>query len=235
MAERAAPVTREKPRTPTMATAVTGATHPAIDVRPPFLLLFHPERWCVMNGRLIPALINFPLVDGVNNVTVLKDGTIRDATARAKIEEAGRMVIPWHWAPDGVSYMQCLDTRPGNGKNVRETWISVFETANIGARETSADEEEYADWLDELVKAGKIPACTPDVAARMLERAVERLEKSKADAAKAGGHGANNLRALLQQKEVDVLREVVGAHRTTKAAAKAKAKEKRTPKTEGGE
>ena len=131
------------------------------------------------------------------------------------------MVIPWEWAPDGVSYMQCLDTRPGGGKNIRETWISVFETANVGARETSSDEDEYSEWLEGLIKAGKIPACTPDVAQRMLERAIERLEKSKADAAKSGGHGANNLRALLQAKEVEVLQAVVGDHRTTKAAAKA--------------
>lgn len=214
-----------KRRVPAMASqAQGGATHPFMDAAPPFYWTFHPERWTIIAGKLVPALQKFPLVDGVNNVSVRKDGSISFATARAKLEEEGRTLIPWDWAPDGVSYLQCVDTRPRGAKEVAEAWISVFESADIGGAETSSDEEAYAEWLEGLVTSGKLPQCSPNVASRMADKAGERLGQAEAEAAKLGGKGRAAIRAKALAVEAEVLAERVHANKTNRTAAKAKAK-----------
>jgi len=230
MAQRTEPSTPSagKRRAPEMATQVAGSTHPAIDEYAPFYLVFHPDRWVVINGRLVPSLQKLPLMAGVNGIDVEKGGRIRFAAARTRLEEEGRRVVPWEWAPDGESYLQCLDTRPGGGKEIKETWISVFETANIGARETSPNEDEYAEWLEGLVKSGRLPACPIDTARRMLDKARERWQKSLAEANKNGGAGPAAIRAEMIKAEVEALQAIVDGHK----AERAKAKPRRAPTVE---
>jgi hypothetical protein len=223
MATRTGTATQgEKPRTPKMATQAVGIAHPFLDVSPPFLLVFHPERWMVLAGKLVPSLQRVPLADGVNNVTVERGGHMRVAPLRAKIEEEGRQIVPYTWAPDGVSYLQCLDTRPGGSRNVVETWCTVFETVDAGATETSADEGAYAAWLSDLVAKGRLPRCSINVARRLLDRTVERLEKARGDAAKMDGHGAPLIRAQALEAEREVLAAYVEAVKGERVSAKAK-------------
>lgn len=227
MAERTSDQTQAaKRRTPAMATQAGGAAHPFMDAAPPFYWTFHPERWTIIAGKLVPGLQKFPLVDGVNNVSVRKDGAIAFATARAKLEEEGRTLIPWSWAPDGESYIQCVDTRPRGGKEVVEAWISVFESADIGGSETTSDDEAYAEWLTSLIEDGKLPACTPNVASRMSDKANERLGQAEAEAAKLGGKGRAAIRAKALAVETEVLGAAVNANKAKRAGVKAKAKAK---------
>lgn len=232
MAARTPETQAAKRRTPAMATQAGGAAHPFLEALPPFYWTFHPERWTIIAGKLVPGLQKVPLVDGVNNVSVRKDGSFSFATARAKLEEEGRTLIPWEWAPDGVSYIQCVDTRPRGGKEVAEAWISVFESADIGGAETTSDDEAYAEWLEDLVSSGKLPACSPNVASRMADKANERLGQAEAEAAKLGGKGRAAIRAKALAIEADVLGARVNANRTTRTAAKAKAKVKTAPVVE---
>lgn len=223
------PPAKNERRTPDMATDATGARHPFIDPTPAFYWTFHSERWSVIAGRLIPALSKLPLVDGVNMVSVSKDGAVRFAATRAKLEEEGRTLVPWAWAPDGVSYLRCLDTRPEGGKQVVEAWISVWESADVGGRETTSDEEGYAKWVESLVTSGKLPACTVNVARRLRDRARGRWEKAKADAAKLDGHGAAAIRAKALGLELDVLDQYLEGLK----GEKAEPKEKTAPTVEG--
>ncbi len=226
MAQRleSAPSAESKRRSPEMATQVTGSTHTCIDVHPAFYWLFAADRWTVIGGKLVPSLIKFPLAAGVNGVEVEKGGRVRFAGGWWTGPALGRKIIPWTDAPDGESYLRCVDTRPGNGPNIVETWISVFEDAHIGARETSPDEEAYAEWLESLVNSGKLPQCHPDTARRMMDRSSERLEKTRAEAAKTGGHGAAAMRVKQLEAEVAVLRAVVDRDKAARVAAKAKPK-----------
>lgn len=225
MAKRTdATATEAKPRTPKMATSEKGATHPRIEVSPPYYLVFHPERWTVLAGRLVPALSKAKLVDGVDQVTVRKDGRISFARARARIEEQGKTVVPWEWAPDGASYIQALDTRPEAGQDPVETWISVWETARVGSALIGVDLDGYSGWLSELVSTGKLPACPETVAQKLLDGAVERLEKARAQAAKLGGHGSPLLRVKALEAEVKAIEtHLAGAAPGAKAVAKRKA------------
>src|SRR5687768_10615065 len=121
-----------------MATQASGITHPHIDATPVFLWTFHPERFTVIAGQLVPGLQKVPLVAGVNGVEVDKDKRVHFARCRARLEEEGRTVIPYEWAPDGTSYLLCLETKPpGTKSELFDAWISVFESADVGATETS--------------------------------------------------------------------------------------------------
>lgn len=216
--------TTEKSRTPKMATSERGATHPRIDLAPPYYLVYHPERWTVVAGKLVPALSKAVLSDGVNQVSVRKDGAVSFARARAKLEEEGKRIIPWEWAPDGESYLQCVETKPKAGADPVETWLSVWETARVGSALIASDLDGYASWLSELVASGKLPACPDVVAQRMLDGAVERLEKSRAQAAKLGGHGAPLLRVKALEAEVKAIEaHLAGAPAPAVAKSKRKA------------
>lgn len=236
MAERTiekSPAT-ERRRVPDMATHQAGASHPYIEATPMFLWTFHGERWMVLDGRLVPSLQKVPLIAGVNGMEVDKDKRIRFAACRARLEDQGRIEVRYEWAPDGVSYLQCVDTRPDAGKTVLEAWISVFESAHVGATETSCDEEAFAEWLEDLVKAGRLPACPHDTARRMLERATSRYQRARAEAAKLGGHGNASVRAKALEAEVKTLEAYVKVGKATRAAAKAKANPKLDDASAGG-
>ena len=230
MASRSDPTIKasSKPRTPEMATQAAGISHPYLEVTPPFYLVFHPNRWTVLDGKLVPALQRVPLAAGVNGIEVDGGGRIRFARVRAQLESEGRMVVPYDWAPDGESYLQCLDTRPNGSKDVAETWITVFETAGAGARKTSPGEAAYAAWLTKLISDGKLSTCPLAIANEKLDRASDRLEVARADAAKLGGHGRASIRARALEAEVKVLEDYVNGLQ----GEKAKVKTKRTPTVE---
>lgn len=209
-----------KRRAPSIASRETGANHPFVEVSPPYQLAFHPDRWVVMAGRLIPSLSRVAFIAGVNHVEQSKDGSFRTARTRGELEDRGYRLIPYEWAPDGESYLYSFDTRPNGSREPRETWATVWETATSGARETSPDEDGYAEWCVSLVDSGRLPVCALDVARRMLERARGRLEKTLADAAKTNGHGGNRIRANAIQREVEVLTEYVDAQTEAKAATR---------------
>jgi hypothetical protein len=212
MAERVSTPTREpnnKPRVPVMATSATGSAHPHIDASAMYVWTFHPERWLVMAGELVPDLQRFVLENGVNRVEVDKAGRIHFAEARARLEREGRTVIPYEWAPDGESYLNAIDTRPGGGPAVVTTYISVFESVDVGGRATTCDEEAFAAWLAELVKAGRIPKCTANVARRLLDTKTEQLERARGEMLNPKQKGAATVRARVLEKEVEVLTKYV--------------------------
>jgi len=192
--------------TPEFSTRSTGITEPFLPANPPFLLVFDPMRWTVMQGLLIPGLITVPLERGVQNVDMGKDKKYRIAALRAKIEDQGRRIIPYAWAPNGTSYIQKVTTRPEGRRDTAVAHISVWEKYEPGSRDTYPDEKAYAEWAAGLVAPDKLPACPPHVARRMLEKVEERLREEQAKAEKGGaGSGSASLRAKALAEEFDVL------------------------------
>lgn len=231
MAKRTEPAAARS-RTPVMATSERGATHPKIDVMPPYYLVFSPERWAVVAGKLVPALSKAPLVDGVNGVSVARNGGVRFANAQSRLEQEGRFKIPWDWAPDGESYLQVLDTKPNGVGDPQETWISVFESASLGSASIASNTKSYVAWLGELMAAGKIPACPLHVAEDKLSVSIKALEEARAKAAKLGGHGRASIRVEALEREVAALQAYVDG--AAAAADKAQPKRRVMPSVEGG-
>jgi len=201
-----------KPYTPKFSTKTAGASHTFIDASPPFILLFNPIRWCVLMGRLIPALHKSPLEPGANHISVLKGGVIRLADFRTKADEQGRTIIPYEWGPNGDSYMQRVETRPGGRGSIKDAHLYVWETAALGDAQTHVDEDGYSAWVESLIKSKKIPACPPYIAQRMRDEMAVKLETAEARAGKGdSGSGAAKIRARILREQYDVLEKAAKA------------------------
>jgi hypothetical protein len=202
--------------TPEFATRDTGAHLPAVELRPMFMLKFHPMRWTVIAGRLVPALGRIALIDGCDRIAKAKDGKIRFADARAKAEENGWTLIPYNKGPGGRSYLRKIRTRPD--KTELDTYLTVFEEAFVGSTLTSTDDEAYARWLRSLVDSGFLPDCPPHLAEIMLTHAAADLADAQAKVRL--GHAALIPRA----EALAVVVEALGEH-VHKRGAKAKAED----------
>ncbi|MCB9763921.1 MAG: hypothetical protein H6739_29390 [Alphaproteobacteria bacterium] len=192
---------------PEFTTKNNGATVPWCPASPMFVYVYNPKRWTVVAGKLIPGLHKMPLERGVNRVDMDKDGRIHFADARAKIEEQGRMQVPYEWGPGG-SYLQAVECRPGGGRNTAKAHLSVWEFAVAGDTQTYADEAAYASWAESLVADGKIDPCPPHIARELLDKHVKKLREARARADKGGpGSGEAGLRVEALEAVVDVLRK----------------------------
>jgi len=199
-----------------------GPAPPAVEVRPMFIYAFHPRRWMVLAGKLVPGLRQVALVPGVERVWMDEERRIHFADTRAKLEENGWKLIPHHLAPDGVSYVQVLQTKPVDSNQILETHLTVWETAYPGLPDTESDLDGYTAWLEGLVEAGTIPPCPAYVAGRMLERTRQLLTVAEARVAK-GATGLSH-RVEVLRVHVKVLEAAVKAKGKGKPLAKGRAK-----------
>jgi hypothetical protein len=127
------------------------------------LLKWHPERWHVMHGHLIPQTSGFPLMAGVNNVRRTRDGRwiIREATAQAA--ERGWRILPTDVDGPGTSYIS--DSIGTYRWQKRHPGSSVIAT----------DERAYAAWMSGLIARGVIEPIRPYVAERIAEQIRQQI------------------------------------------------------------
>tara|TARA_R110000787_G_scaffold137321_1_gene250107 strand:+ start:887 stop:1567 length:681 start_codon:yes stop_codon:yes gene_type:complete len=178
---------------PSFATVDHGHDLPRIPVSPMFILVFVPTRWMIMEGCLVPQLSTIPLEPGTNLIEGSKKDGIRASRLSARLAEEGRIRIPFDWAPDGVSYVQEVQTRIG--LNELTTYVSVWEEVYAGDSQTHPDSVAYAEWLGSLIASGKIPPCPPFHVRRMMDQEETRVLISEASV-KAHDSGPN--RAALE-------------------------------------
>lgn len=165
---------------PTTATVDYGHEYPRIPVSPPFVLVYNPQRWTLLGGRVVPALHKIPLQPGVKGVTYSKGRGWNLAKLKHKLAEQGRHMLPWSLGPDG-SYVAVVETRTDSGAVV-DTHVSAFADTFAGSSEVRADTEAYVAWLEELMKEGNIPAPPPFVLEKLLADRRNALLAAKTDA-----------------------------------------------------
>jgi hypothetical protein len=126
---------------------------PKLDPCAPFLLLYDPARWTVMEGRCVPQLGRLPLEPGIEGVRKDERGRMywRDAAARRR--EKGQTVIPHSWGPSGQSYLRSYDLPRG-----KKVYLEQWATPHAGTSRISVDVDGYADWIDSLFAAERLPA-----------------------------------------------------------------------------
>lgn len=136
---------------------------PRLEHRPAALLLFHPERWMVMHGSLVPMLGRLPVIGGVGNVKVVNEKTGKLSIAGAVTARAkhGWSVIALDVDGPGTSYLH--SPLPG-------VYLTRWETANAGSTVVSTDGAGYVDWLRHLISRGKLPRAKPYVVEGMAAR-----------------------------------------------------------------
>jgi len=152
------------------------------------LLRWHPERWHIMHGRLIPQTSGFPLQAGVNNVRRSRDGRwlIREATAQAA--ERGWRIIPTDVDGPGTSY---ISDAIGTYR---------WQRRHPGSAIVSTDERAYAGWVASLVARGVIEPIRPYVA----ERIAEQLRQQVGQVADQVAQGTPSAAPLLERLRADL-------------------------------
>ena len=154
-----------------------------------FLLLAHPNRWCVTGGKLIPLLKRFSLEPGLCGVD--KSGNHYGALAQQ--QSRGWTVIPEDVDGPGTSYLRV--DRVAQGQRFRTRWEIVYNgSSRIGSRS-----DEYAAWCAELVERGLVMA--PPV--HVIEGMIERLEASLANLSNKV-HAVPSLKIKIDAQEADL-------------------------------
>lgn len=124
------------------------ANNPRLTPRPPFLLIYHPERWTVIEGQVVPLFGSLKLQAGVNRIKLGRDGRFQKLEAQAALEEQGWTVIPFDVDGPGTSYIQ--QAAPG-------IFVSRWERTFPGSSHIEVDSAGYAKWCRGLIDRGVIP------------------------------------------------------------------------------
>lgn len=137
------------------------ADRPRLEPRPAALLMYHPERWCVSEGQVVPLLGRMPLIAGVGGVKQARGGKINLDLARASSTKRGWTILPPDCEGPGTSYLH--SPMPG-------VYLTRWETAHAGSSVVSFDGPGYAAWLRRLMASGRIPPPPPYVLERLRAR-----------------------------------------------------------------
>lgn len=155
---------------PQFAIADTSAPPPKLPPSPGFLLTFHPLRWTVQHGRVLPMFGRLTLRPGVGRVR--NHGGRFDITdARAELQRRGWTVIPHDAQGAGTSYLRQPE---GTAAHVLQ-WVKTYS----GSAQTGVDAVGYVAFVDHLVATAAIQP----VALHVLERMHANLSSNLSDAA----------------------------------------------------
>ena len=178
---------------------------------------------------MVPQLSKLPLTPGVNLIEGGSGGSIRASRLSARLAEEGRIRVPYEWAPDGISYVQAVDTRIGSNEVV--AYVSVWEEVYAGDSETHADPESYSEWLAGLVDSGKLPACPPFMVRKLMDQEESRASTAESSM-KKNDTGPNRAAFAAHTANAETLRAVWKKVNPKAKGAKPVAKRSAAPKVE---
>lgn len=148
-------------------------TLPTIGANAPFFYAFHPLRWQVLEGAIVPELAIVRIQDGVN--------------AHPSDDPEGWRVVVQGWASrgwtvlphdiGGDSYLAATEVEHGGLH-----YHNRFETCIAGSASKDFDASAFVAWLKGLMAAGTLPKPSRHA----LEGLANRLRKSFNAAAKDG-------------------------------------------------
>ena len=147
---------------------------------PNFLYLYHPNRWQVMGGEVLPVLYELRRSPGVENVSPKGGGDMSPAIG-AKVRD-GWVVIPHDVIPGG--YVRVFDGFQG------PIHLSKWETPRqVGRRayKPKIDVEGHREFLRGLIADGVIKPPCPEILEELVSRATARVERSAPNTATEAG------------------------------------------------
>lgn len=126
---------------------------PKLPPLPPFLLVAHPDRWCVIEGMVLPLLHEFRLEPGVNGCVVWKDpdtGELVYDTDGCESNLRSKGATPIDWYVDGPDAPYLTEVAPGR-------WLSRWQHPVPGSSRLVHDLPGYAAWVRDLQDRGVLP------------------------------------------------------------------------------
>lgn len=180
-------------RAPRLARGGQDAQAPKLPPMPPFWLVAHPDRWCVIEGRVVPLLHEFKLEHGVNGVIVHKDPATGELVidsdgAEANLRSKGAKPIPWDVDGEGTCYI--VEVAP-------ERWLLRFQHAIEGSSQTLTDQVAYVEWLVDLQERAVLP--------RPQLHNLERLEATLRFDLEHSRKAQDSHRANLLEEQLDAI------------------------------
>lgn len=190
----------------------------------PFQFKFHPSRWDIIGGKVMPVLGKLKYAPGVDGVDLSR----RDANgkqrpimgiARAQSRERGWLTIPvdaipdkWANADGSKSYLKRPDGRP-------DVTISIFETVFSDSNIIESNTAMYVEWMEWLISEEIIPPCPPHTLRALLSKKQETALREADMAAKFPSHEPDYKRA---QKDVAIVEAALEAAESKVGAKKAR-------------
>ncbi|MCA9495241.1 MAG: hypothetical protein KC621_35175 [Myxococcales bacterium] len=173
---------------------VAGPPAPKVTPEPPYLFVYHPERWGVIEGLVVPILSKLVAKKGVNGVDWdERSKKVLMETAVAQAQAKGGTVIPWAVDGRGRSYIKRVK---GGG------WVSRWETLYPGSSQRTVDSVGYATWLRSLIDRGVLP--NPPL--YVLAELAEQLQARIGELAKKGAmNGAYEVRVQRAQRDLEAV------------------------------
>lgn len=143
---------------------------PTVTPQAAYWLVFAPDRWGVVEGRVVPLLYRLVLAHGANGVDGGPDKAPDPSAAFQMIEAKGHTVIPWDI--DGRSYLRSYVVGEGIDAKTKapiriKSWHTRWETLYPGSEAIQSDTAGYADWLVKLIADGHLPQPRPYILARL--------------------------------------------------------------------
>jgi hypothetical protein len=122
----------------------------------PFVLWFHPKRWTVIAGSVVPHLQEFRLIPGVDNYTVGVDGKPKISKLKVQKLEADWIMVEYRWA-EGGSYIKKVSARMEGSNETAEIYLPIWCTPISGSSKLKINDKAYAAWLLSLMDQGHLP------------------------------------------------------------------------------
>jgi hypothetical protein len=171
----------------------------------PFYLRFHPNRWMVSGGRVLPQLGKLKEQRGVNGVD--KDTRMEQALGASK--RGGWTLIPRDVQGPGTDYLREYPTVKGGTFHCLQ-WTRLY----IGDKQVHCDDEGYRSFLAQLRKQGVVPPPGLHILGAMLEKVDTRIEEAQD---KIGISPSWNIRLRNLEAEKAVLEEEIASIRAALA------------------
>lgn len=163
------------------------AALPRIQTSPPFLYMFHPERWTAMDDCddgafvVVPQLAKLPLLGGVSRVESRRDpqtGRVQYVMDNSRYIKERRGYIVLEPSVGGVRY--CVPVSVEGGTAHVTPWEHPTPGSALVGRTRG-----YVAWLQSLVSSGILPPPTPVVLdkleqdqASILSGLVDRVDRN---------------------------------------------------------
>jgi len=131
---------------------------PSLAMAPPFDLAWHPLRWVVRSGRIVPDLARVHHSPNVNGCRiVVEQGEIKADTDKLESiwRRDGYTLIPHSLAPNGISYSR----RVGPSADGLGMWVDIWTTTYPGSSVVTVDVAARDEWACSLV--GKVISPPP--------------------------------------------------------------------------
>jgi hypothetical protein len=146
----------------------------------PFLLWFHPKRWCVIENTVVPHLQQFPLIPGVCNYTVGRDGKPKVQKHKLDKMEADWIMVEYSWGPNG-SYIKQLDARIDGTNETTKIYLPVWANPVAGSTSIKVSSKPYSAWLISLMDKGLLPKPDAYIGEKKLEEVTNIINSMKRD------------------------------------------------------